>query len=195
MMGGTRWGLGRHPIARLGLLAAVLALSIGAARAVYIGPREREAGALEARAARLSAKLEDLQRGIGDLAAWSRAHPGATAGAPQGRLAPPTRVFVSEFLRALEPVAARHGIVTESIEPIGHAAEEVVSDATGTPVRLVRQSLRFRVRGTYRDLAEYVSDVDAMGALVVTRSVALGFDGGTYPALGAEVRFDLYGTP
>ena len=183
----------RHPMVRVGLWVAIVAASIGAARAAYVEPREREGAALRTRAAALATKLDDLTRGIGDLGAWSTAHPGETAGSARGRVAPPSRVLVPAFLTALEPVAARHGIVTETIEPVGTPALETVPDATGAPLTLAKQSLRFRLRGTYRDLAEYVSDVDAMGAYVVTRSVALRFDGASYPVLGAEVTFDLYG--
>jgi hypothetical protein len=102
---------------------------------------------------------------------------------------------VPAFLKALEPIAARHGIVTETIDPVGPPAEETVPGLSGAPVRLVRQSLRFRLRGAYRDLAEYVREVDGMSAFVMARTVALWYDGANYPALQAEVRFDLYGAP
>jgi hypothetical protein len=185
----------RHPVVRLALLALVLGLSVGAARAVYIGPREREASELKARSGSLAAKLEDLERGMGDLTAWSNGHPAESAEAARGRVAPPARVLVPAFLKALEPIASRQGVVTETIDPVGAPAEETVPGLNGAPARLVRQSLRFRIRGAYRDLAEYVREVDGMSAFVIVRSVTLRFDNTGYPALQAEVRFDLYGAP
>ncbi|HEX5031138.1 MAG TPA: hypothetical protein VFX78_06750 [Candidatus Eisenbacteria bacterium] len=185
----------RHPVVRLALLVLVLVVSTGAVRAVYVGPREREAAELKARYGSLAAKVDDLQRGIGDLAAWSNAHPAERAEATRGRQAPPARELVPAFLKALEPIAARHGIVTETIDPVGPPAEETVPGLSGRPVRLLRQSLRFRLRGAYRDIAEYVREVDGMSAFVMARTVALRYDGTGYPALQAEVRFDLYGAP
>jgi hypothetical protein len=185
----------RHPVVRLALLVLILGVSVGAARAVYVGPREREAAELRARSSSLAARVEELERGIGDLAAWSNAHPAENAEATRGRVAPPARELVPAFLKALEPIAARHGIVTETIDPVGTPVEETVPGLNGAPARLVRQSLRFRIRGAYRDLAEYVREVDGMSAFVMTRSVTLRFDGAGYPALQAEVRFDLYGAP
>lgn len=185
----------RHPVVRLALLVLALVVSTGAVRAVYVGPREREAAELRARYGSLAAKVDDLQRGIGDLGAWSSAHPAESAEAARGRQAPAARMLVPAFLKALEPIAARHGIVTETIDPVGPPAEETVPGLSGAPVRLVRQSLRFRLRGVYRDLAEYVREVDGMSAFVMARTVALRYDGASYPALQAEVRFDLYGAP
>lgn len=185
----------RHPVVRLALLVLVLVMSTGAVRAVYVGPRERELATLKARYGSLAAKVDDLQRGVGDLAAWSNAHPAESAEAVRGRQAPAARVLVPAFLMSLEPIAARHGIVTETIDPVGPPAEETVPGLAGAPVRLVRQSLRFRLRGAYRDLAEYVREVDGMSSFVMARTVALRYDGASYPALQAEVRFDLYGAP
>lgn len=185
----------RHPVVRLALLVLVLAVSTGAVRAVYVGPREREAAELKARYGALADKVDDLERGVGDLAAWSSAHPAESAQAARGRKAPPMRELVPAFLTSLEPIAARHGIVTETIDPTGPPTDETVPGLAGAPVRLVRQSLRFRLRGSYRDLAEYVREVDGMSAFVMTRTVALRYDGASYPALQAEVRFDLYGAP
>lgn len=185
----------RHPMVRLALLALVLVVSTGAVRAVYVGPREREAAELKARYGSLAAKVDDLERGIGDLAAWSNAHPAESVEAARGRQALPARLLVPAFLKALDPIAARHGIVTETIDPVGPPTEETVPGLAGAPARLVRQSLRFRLRGTYRDLAEYVREVDGMSAFVMARTVALRYDGASYPALQAEVRFDLYGAP
>ena len=185
----------RHPVVRLGLLALTLIVSVGAVRAVYVGPREREVAVLKARSISLAVKVNDLERGIGDLAAWSNAHPAENAEAARGRIAPPARALVPAFLKALEPIAARHGIVTETIDPVGAPVEETVPGLNGAPARLVRQSLRFRIRGAYRDLAEYVREVDDMSSFVMARSVTLRFDNTGYPALQAEVRFDLYGAP
>ena len=174
----------RHPVVRLGLLALTLVVSVGAVRAVYVGPREREVAVLKARSISLAVKVNDLERGIGDLAAWSNAHPAENAEAARGRIAPPARALVPAFLKALEP-----------IDPVGAPVEETVPGLNGAPARLVRQSLRFRIRGAYRDLAEYVREVDDMSSFVMARSVTLRFDNTGYPALQAEVRFDLYGAP
>lgn len=174
------------PITRAVALAAVLVASIGIVRVVYVGPRVRESNALRAREALLRTELDDLQRGAREIQ-------GAPNGSSQGvRRALPARDMVSGFLKALGPIAARHGIWTESIEPTRAEDEVEAGDAaSGSVYRKV--ALRLRIAGAYRDLAEYVADVERIDQVVLVRSVTIRFDPSQYPRLESEVIFWVYG--
>ena len=179
----------RHPWSARAL-ALVLGVSVGA-RARSHRPREREASELKARSGSLAAKVEDLERGMGDLAAWSNGHPAENAGAARASGSPASSCRHS-WRRSSR---SRRGTIVTETSIRGRARRGDGPGLNGAPARLVRQSLRFRIRGRYRDLAEYVREVDGMSAFVIVRSVTLRFDNTGYPALQAEVRFDLYGAP
>ena len=184
----------RNPLARLASLAALLIVSVGFVRVLYVDPRNREAAALEARRAALESELRDLTRGVSEMSSWTRAHPGEDATEVRLRRALPARSMVPGFLEALDTIAERHGIATESIVPAEAVEEMAVPDESGTPVPLRRAELRFRVSGSYRGLAGYVKDVESMDQLVLVRSVDVRLDAARYPDLAAEVVFWVHGT-
>ena len=185
----------RNPLSRLVSLAALLVVSVGFVRVLYVDPRNREAAALEARRAALESELGDLTRGVSEMSSWSRAHPGEDGTEARLRRALPARSMVPAFLQALDAIAERHGIATESIVPAETIEDLVVPDESGTPVPLRRAELRFRVSGPYRGLAEYVKDVESMDQLVLVRSVDVRLGATRYPDLAAEVVFWVHGTP
>ncbi len=184
----------RHPIAGHALIVLAFVFSVGVVRATYIEPRAREAKALRANEERLQAELTDLLNGIRDMEEWAKAHPGQDLGAFHARKALPAQDMVAGFLRSIVPLANRHKVTTEMIQPAGTLMDETVADAAGNPMTYRRADLRFHLEAKYRDLAEYLSDVEAMDQLVVVRSVSLT-TGAEYPELGADVTIWLYGTP
>jgi Tfp pilus assembly protein PilO len=189
----TRWV--RNPVARLAGLAGILVVSVGFVRTLYVEPRTREAAALEARRAALEVELRDLTRGVTEMASWSKAHPDEDATVARHRRALPSRSMVPAFLEALDAIAERHGIATESIAPAGPVESLAVPDETGAPLPLRRAELRFRITGSYRGLAGYMTDVESMDQLVTVRSVDVRLDTARYPDLAADVVFRVHGTP
>jgi len=185
----------RQPWIGHGIILAVLVASIGAARAVYLEPRQREMKALKAEEAGLMLQLADFQRGVQDMEAWSRAHPGVDFASFRERRALQARVMVPEFLTAIAPVAERHRVATRQIQPIGAPVDEIVSNPGGGQDVYRRVELRFQLVARYRDLGEYLREVESMSQLAVVRSVALRFDSASYPDLAADVTLWLYGTP
>lgn len=177
------------------VIAVVLLASIGAARAVYVAPREREAKSLRAERGRLENDLADLQRGFQDLGAWQRSHPGKDASGFAARRALPSREMVAAFLRDVAPIADRWKIGTELIQPAGTPVDVVTTDATGRTETYRKAELRFRLFASYRSLGEYMREVEAMHQLVVVRSVAVRYNAPTNPELSADVTIWLYGTP
>jgi hypothetical protein len=176
------------------LIVAGFVLSVGVVQAVYVEPRAREAKALHSTEEKLNADLQDLQSGIRDMDGWITAHPGQDLWTFHVRKALPAQDMVAGFLRSLVPLADRHKVKTQLIQPAGALMQETVSDAAGNPMTYVRAELRFHLEATYRELGEYLSDMEAMDQLVVVRSVALS-SGTEYPELGADVTIWLYGTP
>jgi hypothetical protein len=185
----------RRPFVGHGIILAVLVASVGVTRAALVGPRERERRTLESEAVLLASRLEDFQRGAGAMDAWARANPGRDPGAPWGRRVPPARTMVASFLSALAPIAGRHQVSTEQIEPEGAAVDEVVADAAGAPVAYQRVELRFRIAAAYRNLGEYLREIEGLDQMVVVRSVDVRFDPARYPRLIAVATMWLYGTP
>jgi Tfp pilus assembly protein PilO len=185
----------RNPLTRLLGLAGILVVSVGFVRALYVEPRTREAAALDARRAALEAELTGLTRGVTEMAAWSKEHPAEDATEARHRRALPARAMVPAFLEALDTIAERHEIATESIVPAEAIEDLMVPDETGKPVPLRRAELRFRVSGNYRGLAEYVKDVESLDQLVTVRSLDVRLDAARYPALAADVVFWVHGTP
>ena len=185
----------RNPLTRLLGLAGILVVSVGFVRALYVEPRTREAAALDARRAALEAQLHDLTRGVSEMAAWSSEHPGEDAMAARHRRALPARAMVPAFLEALDAIAERHGIATESIVPAESVEDVAAADEKGAPVSLRRAELRFRITGSYRGLAAYVKDVESLDQLVLVRSLDVRLDAARYPSLAADVTFWVHGTP
>ncbi len=184
----------RHPMVGHAMIVAGFVLSVGVVRAVYVEPRAREVKALHATEERLNADLLDLQAGIREMDGWATAHPGQDLWTFHVRKALPAQDMVAFFLRSIVPLADRHKVKTQLIQPAGALMQETVSDAAGNPMTYMRAELRFHLEATYRDLGEYLSDVEAMDQLVVVRSVSLS-SGTDYPDLGADVTIWLYGTP
>jgi Tfp pilus assembly protein PilO len=185
----------RNPLTRLLGLAGILVVSVGFVRALYVEPRTREAAALDARRAALERELHDLTRGVSEMAAWSNEHPGEDGMVARHRKALPARVMVPAFLEALDAIAERHRIATESIVPAEAIEDLSVPDETGSPVALRRTELRFRVSGTYRGLASYVKDVESLDQLVLVRSMDVRLDAARDPYLAADVVFWVHGIP
>jgi hypothetical protein len=177
------------------VILVLLLASAGATRAALVAPRERERKVLDADRIRLETQLEDYQRGVREMEAWSREHPGEDAMGSAGRHAPPARVMVSRFLKALVPIADRHRIVTRSIQPAGRPVLETAVDPAGGPVAYQKVELRFQLEAGYRELGEYLRDIERMDQLAVVRSVSLRYDAAAYPNLAAGVTVWLYGTP
>ena len=98
------------------------------------------------------------------------------------------------FLRSIVPLANRHKVKTELIQPAGSLMDETVSDAAGNPMTYRRAELRFRIHAKYQDLGEYLGDIEALDQLVVVRSIAMQ-SGMPQPELAADVTIWLYGTP
>ena len=185
----------RQPLIGHGLIVLALLGSIGVARVVYVDPRLRELKTLEADRMRIASQLTDLQRGIQEMESWAREHPGEDFLNFRSRHALPAREMVSSFLRTLAEIAKRHIVKTELIQPAGSPLDEVVADALGTPVTYRKSELRFRLYATYRDLGEYLREIESMDQLVVVRSIGLQYEASSYPDIVADVAIWLYGTP
>lgn len=185
----------RQPYLGHVLIVALLLASVGVTRAVYVDPKLREAKSLHAEQERLQADLADLSRGLQDLEAWKRAHPGEDASQFASRRARPAREMVASFFREVTPIADRWRVGTELIQPAGAMTDETVTDSRGAAVTYRRVELRFRFYASYRDLGEYLREVEGMDQLVVVRAVALQYNAPSYPELAADVTIWLYGTP
>lgn len=183
----------RNPLVRLALIALLLALSIGVAHAIYINPRVSEARVLRAEEARLRGELEDYGRGLTEMDSWSRAHPGRSGADGAARRARPAEGAVASFLEALAPIAERHGVQTDRIEPVGAPSLESVTDGSGRPAAFRVTELRFHQRAGYRDLAACLEELEGLDQLVLVRSVSLRYAAGAYPTLDAEMTVRIYG--
>jgi hypothetical protein len=182
----------QNPLLRVGLIVALLGVSIGVARAVYIIPRESEARSLRAEGARLRGELEDYGRGLQEMESWSMAHSGQAADRPI-QVALPAERAVASFLEALAPIADRHGVRTDRIEPVGATRFESMTDGSGGPAAYRIQDLRFHLRASYRDLAACIEDLETLDQLVLVRSISLRYAAGAYPALDAEMTVRVFG--
>ncbi len=184
----------RHPMVGHAAIVAGFLLSVGVVRAVYVEPRAREVKVLRAQESKLNGELTDLQKGILEMQGWASAHPGQDLWTFHVRKALPSQDMVAGFLRSIVPLADRHHVKTQLIQPAGALMQESVADAAGNPMTYLRADLRFQLEAKYRDLGEYMSDLEAMDQLVVVRSVALS-SGTDDRDLGADVTIWLYGTP
>jgi len=184
----------RHPATGHLAIAVALLLSIGVTRSVYMEPRRKEMDLLRGEERKLSAELVDLEAGIQEMDGWAKLHPGQDLLSYRARHALPEKEMVAGFLRAIVPVAERHDVATELIQPAGMPTEDVVTDASGVATTYRKVELRFRLFATYRNLGDYLHDIEAMEQLVVVRSVTLRYSATTYPELQADVTIWLYGT-
>ena len=184
----------RHPMVGHAAIVAVFVMSVGVVRAVYVEPRSREVKAMRATEERLNTELTDLQKGITEMQGWATAHPGQDLWTFHVRKALPSQDMVAGFLRSLVPLADRHKVKTELIQPAGSLMDETVSDAAGNPMTYRRAELRFRIHAKYQDLGEYLGDIEALDQLVVVRSIAVQ-SGAPQPELAADMTIWLYGTP
>jgi Tfp pilus assembly protein PilO len=184
-----------RPVLRWALFAALLAVSLGAARAVYVEPREREIRRLKAELGTLRGQLGDLRGGIEAMETWSLEKPGLDPLVGRARTARPAATMVASFLDALGPIGAGRVVKTQRIDPSGAPGTEVVDDPAGGPLALRRIDLRFRLRGSYHDLGGYLRDVEDLDQYVVVRSVSIRSEPGIYPELIADATFRIYGTP
>jgi hypothetical protein len=187
-----RWG---HPLVGHGLILVSLLAGIGVTRAVYLEPRGREVRALRVQERDLGAQLADLHAGLAEMKSWADAHPGEDVLTFHARRARPAREMVPDFLEAVVPVADRYHVKTEQIQPVGAPVDEAVTGASGQPVTYRKVELRFRVYADYRDLGEYLRDVESLDQLVIVRSVAVQYNAPTYPELVADISVWVYGTP
>lgn len=176
------------------LIAAALLASIGVVRTVYVDPRAREAKSLRAERGRLEADLADFDRGMRDLDAWRRTHPGADVWRSPSRRALPASAMVAAFLRDVAPIEDRSKIRTERILPTGAPTVVTVADPGGRTETYGKVELRFHVTAPYGALEEYLKGVEAMDQLVVVHSVAFRYETPSAPSLSAEVTIWLYGT-
>ncbi len=185
----------RQPLIGHGLIVLVLLASVGVARVVYVDPRLKELKGLEADRMRIGGQLEDLQRGIQEMERWAGEHPDRDLLTFRSRRALPVGEMVSGFLRAVADIAERNHVATELIQPAGAPMDEVVSDASGSPVTYRKAELRFKVYAAYRSLGDYLREIEAMDQLVIIRSVAVHYNAPSYPEQVADVAIWLYGTP
>lgn len=184
-----------HPLVGHGIILAGLVAGIGVTQAVYLEPRAREVRALRAQEEQLSTRLMDVRAGLADMKVWAEAHPGQDLLTFHARRALPVREMVPQFLRAIVPVADRYDVSTELIQPAGIPVDETVTGASGQPVTYRKVELRFRVYAGYKNLGEYLREIESMDQLVIVRSVTLQYNAPTYPGLVADVAVWVYGTP
>jgi Tfp pilus assembly protein PilO len=172
-----------------------LAVALGVTHVAWLEPRERERKALEGREARLRGEIADLQEGIQQMDLWMRANPGTDGLRGRLKRVAPAGTMVTSLLDALATIGAEHGIRTELIQPVGAPVDEVVTDASGAAVAYRKAEIRFRMEARYRDVGEYLAEVESLDQLVVVRSVALRHEASTAPRLVADVTLWVYGTP
>jgi hypothetical protein len=84
---------------------------------------------------------------------------------------------------------------TQLIQPAGAPVDEIVTDASGAPVAFRKVDLRLRLEAPYREIANYLADVEGLDQLVVVRSVTLRYEASIAPRLLADVSLWVYGKP
>ena len=188
-------GMTRAPWFGHALVMALLVVAWGVVNVAWIAPREKERHALAAQEVAIRRELADLQTGLGEMEAWSRAHP-LTDGM-RGRLkrALPSGTMVASLLDALAAISVKHGVKTDLIRPAGLPVEEVIPDASGAPVAYRKVDLRLRLQAPYQAIGTYLGEVESLDQLVVVRSVALRYEASLAPRLVADVSLWIYGTP
>jgi Tfp pilus assembly protein PilO len=185
--------LARAPWFGHAVVAAGIVAALGVTQVAWVTPREKERKTLQAAEGSLRAELSDLQSGIVDMAAWRTAHPNVET--IRAKAALPAGTMVASLLDALAAISTRHGVRTEVIQPAGTPVDETVMDASGGAVIYRKVDLRLRLEAPYREIGNYVGDVEALGQLVVIRSVTLRYEAPMAPRLVADVSLWVYGTP
>lgn len=177
------------------LAAAGLVVALGVTNVAWIQPRERERKELHARETTLRAEVADLQSGVEAMTAWRSAHPDADGVRGREKEALPAGTMVASLLDAIGPVGKRHGVRTELIQPAGMPVDEIVEEASGAKAVYRKVDLRLRLEAPYREIGDYLTDVESLGLLVVVRSVTLRYESSVAPRLVADVALWIYGRP
>jgi len=179
-----------HALAVVGLIVA-----LGVTNVAWIAPRERERKELRVTETALRTELSDLQIGIEQMTLWRAEHPGADMLKGRMKVALPAGAMVASLLDALGTIGTRYGVRTELIQPAGLPVDEVVTEASGAPVTYRKVDLRLRLEAPYREIGNYLGDVEALDQLVVVRSVTLRYEASLAPRLVADVSLWIYGRP
>jgi Tfp pilus assembly protein PilO len=177
------------------LAAAGLAVALGVVNVAWVAPREAERKALGAKETALHDQISDLQAGIQELSVWRASHPDADDLHARVKEALPAGTMVASLLDALAAIRTRHGVRTQLIQPAGAPVDEVVTDASGAPAAYRKVDLRLRLEAPYREIGNYLTDVEGLDQLVVVRSVTLRYEASTAPRLLADVSLWVYGKP
>ncbi|HET9951953.1 MAG TPA: type 4a pilus biogenesis protein PilO [Candidatus Eisenbacteria bacterium] len=177
------------------LAVAGLAIALGVTNVAWVAPREEERKDLQAKEAALRAEISNLQEGIQELSLWRASHPEADGMPGRVKEALPAGTMVASLLDALAAIRTRHGVRTQLIQPAGAPVDEIVTDASGAPAGYRRVDLRLRLEAPYREIGNYLADVEGLDQLVVVRSVTLRYDASIAPRLVADVSLWVYGTP
>ena len=187
--------LSRAPWFGHALAVAGLAVALGVVNVAWVAPREAERRELGAKEAALHAQIADLQAGIQALGVWRASHPDADDLHGRAKAAQPAGSMVASLLDALAAIRTRHGVRTQLIRPAGAPVDEVVTDAAGAPVAYRKVDLRLRLEAPYREIGNYLEDVEGLDQLVVVRSVTLRYEASIAPRLLADVSLWVYGKP
>ena len=177
------------------VVAAGVVVALGIVNVAWIGPREKERVALGATETALRGEIGDLQSGITEMAVWRSEHPHSGDGAMGVKTALPAGTMVASLLDALSALSERHGLRTQVIQPASAPVDEVVTDPSGATVVYRKVDLRLRFEAPFREVGDYLADVEGLGQLVVVRSVTLRYDALTSPRLVADVSLWTYGRP
>jgi Tfp pilus assembly protein PilO len=176
------------------VIAAMIA-AIGIVNVAWVAPREKERAVLGTQEASLRDELEDLQAGIAEMELWRRGQADLAMAAGKAKRALPAGSMVSSLLDALAEVGKRHGVRADLNQPAGLPSEETIPDAAGAAVTYRKVDLRLRLEAPYRQVGQYLSDVEKLDQLVVIRSVTLRHEAALAPRLIADVSLWIYGTP
>jgi len=177
------------------LTVASMAVALGVMNVAWIVPRERERKELGASETTLRAEISNLQAGMQDMSRWRANHPETDSMKGRVKEALPAGTMVASLLDALGAIRTRHGVRTQLIQPAGSPMDEVVADASGAPVTYRKVDLRLRLEAPYREIGNYLTDVESLDQLVVIRSVTLRYEGSIAPRLIADVGLWVYGKP
>ncbi len=178
-----------------GLILVGLLVALGVTHVAWVKPREAERRTLREEEQRLNADVAELHAGIQQMDRWKRGDRGEDGVGVRARHVAPAGTMVTSLLDALAGIGAAHGTRMTLIQPIGKPVDEAVTDASGAIVAYQRAELRLRLEARYRDIGEYLADVESMEQLVVVRSVALRQEASVAPRLVADVTLWVYGTP
>ena len=175
--------------------AAGLVVALGVTNVAWVAPREAERKDLRAKEEALRGEISDLQAGLQELSLWRANHPDRDDLKGRVKEALPAGTMVASLLDALASIRMRHGVRTYLIQPAGAPVDEIVTDASGAQVAYRKVDLRLRIEAPYREIGNYLADVEGLDQLVVIRSVTLRRDVSIAPRLVADVSLWIYGKP